>query len=206
MWTNQYQLILMRELTNQQLRAIMQRKLRAVTHATHTKSANRIGMRLIRHNIWRYSNTILSYWPLPGEPDITALHQQALRDGKRLALAHPLRVAEFYIMPAERAVLHWRRSLVVATTTLLQWQRLPLRLVRHSPTLLLIPGLAFDRQGHRLGRGSGWYDRLPTHTWPRMLTVGICYALQLVPSLTHDAHDHAVHMLCSEQTLRPALD
>ena len=54
--------------------------------------------------------------------------------------------------------------------------------------LAVIPGVAFDRRGNRLGRGKGYYDRLlPRLTQARKL--GICFPYQLVNDIPTDAHD-----------------
>ena len=57
--------------------------------------------------------------------------------------------------------------------------------------LALIPGLAFDAQGHRLGRGKGYYDRfLAAFTGT---TIGVCFDFQKVAEVPVDAHDIAVN-------------
>lgn len=57
----------------------------------------------------------------------------------------------------------------------------------NSFDLILVPGLAFDRQGGRLGRGRGFYDRfLATATGRR---VGVCQDFQIVDSVPCEAHD-----------------
>jgi 5-formyltetrahydrofolate cyclo-ligase len=62
----------------------------------------------------------------------------------------------------------------------------------------LVPGLAFDRRGHRLGRGAGVYDRflatLPASTW----RIGIVPSARLVDALPAEAHDIAMHAIVTE--------
>lgn len=54
--------------------------------------------------------------------------------------------------------------------------------------LAIIPGMAFDRHGHRLGRGRGYYDRfLPLI--PRAYKIGICFPFQLVDSVPTEPTD-----------------
>ena len=61
-----------------------------------------------------------------------------------------------------------------------------------SVDLALIPGMAFDAAGHRLGRGRGYYDRfLAEH--PLRHTIGVCFPFQRVPQVPTDAHDIPVH-------------
>ena len=56
--------------------------------------------------------------------------------------------------------------------------------------IALIPGLAFDAQGHRLGRGKGYYDRFLSAF--RGKTIGVCFDFQKVAEVPVDAHDVAV--------------
>ncbi len=64
--------------------------------------------------------------------------------------------------------------------------------------LILAPGLAFDRQGWRLGRGGGFYDR----AFARLegtRRVGLGYAFQLVAAVPHDSHDRPVDAIVTER-------
>ena len=71
---------------------------------------------------------------------------------------------------------------------------------RSVPDLLLVPLLAFDRRGHRLGYGGGFYDR--TIAALRVPTIGIAYAGQEVASLPEEAHDRTLDMILTEQGIR----
>ncbi len=63
--------------------------------------------------------------------------------------------------------------------------------------LALVPGLAFDRSGYRLGRGGGFFDRfLPTLS-PRTATIGLCFDFQLLDHLPTLAHDQQVQRVVS---------
>lgn len=63
--------------------------------------------------------------------------------------------------------------------------------------LVVVPGLAFDRRGSRLGYGGGYYDRL-LKTAPRAFRVGLAYDLQLVPSLPSTHLDVPMDCLVTE--------
>jgi len=52
----------------------------------------------------------------------------------------------------------------------------------------VIPGMAFDHEGHRLGRGKGYYDRFLPRL-PRVYKIGLCFAFQLVDHIPADPHD-----------------
>ncbi len=67
-----------------------------------------------------------------------------------------------------------------------------------SPDLVLVPGLAFDTTGVRLGRGKGFYDRWLTAN-PAVRSVGICFKCQILESLPFEAHDVRVNAIVSEE-------
>ena len=54
--------------------------------------------------------------------------------------------------------------------------------------LVVVPGMAFDKQGHRLGRGKGYYDRLlPKLT--NAYKLGVCFPYQYIEEVPTDEHD-----------------
>ncbi|MDR0365652.1 MAG: 5-formyltetrahydrofolate cyclo-ligase [Bifidobacteriaceae bacterium] len=57
--------------------------------------------------------------------------------------------------------------------------------------LILVPALAVDRSGTRLGQGGGWYDRALTHRGPGALTLAVCYPHEVLPGgvLPRETHD-----------------
>ena len=54
--------------------------------------------------------------------------------------------------------------------------------------LIVVPGMAFDAAGHRLGRGKGYYDRFLTQH-PQVHTIGLCFDFQLLPEVPAEPHD-----------------
>lgn len=72
------------------------------------------------------------------------------------------------------------------------------------PGLLLVPGVAFDRQGGRMGYGGGFYDRFlaALATRPgRCPSLGFCFSFQVVDDVPRAAWDHPVDGLCTEGEL-----
>lgn len=55
--------------------------------------------------------------------------------------------------------------------------------------VVLVPGVAFDSQGHRLGRGRGYYDRFLHTLQPEVLTLGVCFDFQKVSEVPVDPYD-----------------
>lgn len=69
----------------------------------------------------------------------------------------------------------------------------------------VVPGVAFDLDGRRLGYGGGHFDRLLARLRPSAPVVGVAFSTQVVGRLPADEHDVAVHVLVTEQGVtRPA--
>lgn len=62
--------------------------------------------------------------------------------------------------------------------------------------LVVVPAVAYDREGNRVGRGKGYYDRLLRDT--KAATVGVGYDFQLVDSIDTEDHDVAVDIVITE--------
>ena len=76
---------------------------------------------------------------------------------------------------------------------------------RAIPDILLVPLLAYDDHGYRLGYGGGYYDRtladLSGAALPQARAIGIAYAGQRMDFLPHDAHDYPLHAVLTETGL-----
>ena len=65
--------------------------------------------------------------------------------------------------------------------------------------LAVVPGLAFDRQGHRLGYGGGHYDRYLGRLRRGVPLVGICFHDQIVETVPHGPHDERVDLVVTDR-------
>jgi 5-formyltetrahydrofolate cyclo-ligase len=69
--------------------------------------------------------------------------------------------------------------------------------------VVLVPGVAFDARGHRLGRGSGCYDAaFPPGAESPPLLFGVAYEFQLVESVPHGSRDRRMDAIVTERTIR----
>lgn len=173
-----------------QLRTEMRRRLKAVTPAELATASARLCEAVRAHEFWSGARSIGLFHGLArlGEPDLAELMEvERAFAYPRLA---PTGVMEFCLV----------RQLVELT---LQEIALPdgkrLSLVQPDPRLpamdltelglVLVPGLAFTREGQRLGRGGGFYDRLLARLSPPTHTLGVALGCQLVPDLPVEPHD-----------------
>ncbi|MGZ4969258.1 MAG: 5-formyltetrahydrofolate cyclo-ligase [Methylobacter sp.] len=65
---------------------------------------------------------------------------------------------------------------------------------------IMVPGVAFDRFGGRLGNGAGYYDRLLKSVRADAVLIGVCFESQLVEQVVTDAHDVAMDIVMTEKT------
>lgn len=65
--------------------------------------------------------------------------------------------------------------------------------------LIVVPGVAYDRKGMRLGRGKGFYDRLLSEN--KATKIGVCYDFQLLDSIPSEPHDVPVDVVISQSSV-----
>lgn len=61
--------------------------------------------------------------------------------------------------------------------------------------VFVVPGLAFDKLGNRLGRGSGWYDQALVNRQVNSYAMAVCYPCQLVAEIPTEPHDQKVDLV-----------
>ena len=71
----------------------------------------------------------------------------------------------------------------------------------HDGLVLFIPGLAFDLQGNRLGRGRGWYDRVLVGLGTAVRRVALAYEFQIMEGLPVEEWDQKVHQIITEKRI-----
>lgn len=64
--------------------------------------------------------------------------------------------------------------------------------------VLIVPGVAFDLRGHRLGYGKGYYDRALSSSLERTVRVGLAYDFQVLDVLPIDEHDQTISVVMTE--------
>lgn len=64
--------------------------------------------------------------------------------------------------------------------------------------LIVVPGVAFAKDGARMGRGKGYYDKYMSQEGFNAYKIGVCYAVQLVDTIPAEPHDIAVDIVISK--------
>ncbi len=135
----------------------MRARLEAMTPAHRVAASASLGARLKRQPAWAEARAILFFAPLPDEPDIWPLLADALLAGKTAALPRYSTRGKTY----HAAIVKHLESELQSGEFGIREPGASCREIRlNRLDLVLVPGVAFDARGGRLGRGKGFYDRL----------------------------------------------
>ena len=145
---------------------------------------------------------VCSYVSFREEVETAELIDSLLREGRRVAvpvhlhgIAQPLAFAEI-------------RSLDELVPNHFGIPQPPHEAARYLPTaaipLFLVPGLAFDHAGRRLGYGLGFYDRAFAAAAPGALKVGLAFEPQVIERVPADHHDVLLDLVVTEERVIPA--
>lgn len=172
------------------LRATMRERLRALSRAERERDSARICERLREGFAEGEVRVVLGFVALPSEPDVGAALRAWGRAGVEVCLPRWRPREGDY----EAAVVGEESSLCVGPygvrepgpdAPAVSWERLD---------LVLVPGLAFDPSGRRLGRGKGYFDRLLSFA-RRARRWGVAFDFQIVAEVPAEPHDVNVHQL-----------
>lgn len=161
-------------------REIRQKKL-AMTETEIREKSRCLAQQFFGTDAYRNAKSIYAYISYNQEVRTMPILQQALREGKRVALPKCYGSEMKFIWVQDFSRVETDRRGVPQP-------------IAHEPVaddeeaLVLLPGLAFDREGNRLGYGGGYYDRFLQRE-PGHPTVALCYDFQLVDRLETDEHD-----------------
>jgi len=157
--------------------------------------SRQIQRRFLDDDLYRQAACLGLYSPVQNEVQTGLVAQQARRDGKRVV--YPRVCGE----QLEFCPVTDEAELVCGAFGICEPQSAPLPLAEVD--LLVVPGVAFDLGGHRLGFGKGYYDRTLADAPARLARVGFAYEFQVITQLPIAEHDCRLTTLVTEhRTLR----
>ena len=145
---------------------------------------------------WRSAATVALYAPMGAEVDTRPLSERAAAEGKRIAWP--------FLEPGALALRFGScevADLVGGPLGTREPPRLAAPVALAEIDLVVVPGVAFDARGRRLGRGRGHYDATLSLLPSRAERVGLAFELQLVPAVPAEAHDAPLDAVVTEQRL-----
>lgn len=171
---------------------------RAARAAAHAADDGRAGARVAAHFLARFAppsgTTVSAYWAVGAEMDagllMAALHAQGARVALPAIRAPGQPLAFRLWQPGD--------TLVPGALGIGEPRK---EAPEIEPTCLVVPLLAFDRAGFRLGQGGGYYDRTlaALRAKGRVRAIGLAYAAQEVAAVPHGATDEPLDGIVSER-------
>ena len=148
------------------------------------------------HSLFLNATSICTYVPFREEVDTRMLIQMAWKQGKKVYVPRVRGegVMDFY-------VFHDFDELEVGYQGILEPKAVERnkRVVPDQPdVLMLLPGVAFDKKGHRMGYGKGYYDRY-LQEYSLISKMGLAFYTQCTDEIPAEPHDVLMHVVMNEQ-------
>lgn len=190
--------------TRNTLRQTLRARRRALGRADQTRAAESLADRLLAHRLVRVCRRIALYLPNDGEIDPQLLLTRLLKMNKRcyLPMLSRLRHDRLWFAPYTNStpLALNRFGIPEPITTARDWVR------AQELDLILMPLVAFDTRGNRLGMGGGFYDKslsfLRTRTlWHKPHLIGLAHDFQCVDLLEPCAWDVPLQAVATDQII-----
>ena len=164
-----------------ELRSFIKAQKRSMTAEQIEEKSRLLTEQFLQTELYKNAKTIYGYLPYNQEVRTVPLLEQAIRDGKKVAVPK----------------VYGEEMRFIYITDLLRTEKgfggIPepvddAPVANDTDALVLMPGLAFDAKGHRIGYGGGFYDRFLQQE-PDHPTLALCYDFQMLPSIETEEHD-----------------
>ena len=160
---------------------------RAMTEEQIVSASQRLGELFLASDFYKNAKTIYGYLPYNQEVRTVPMLERALQEGKRVAVPK--------VYGEEMKFIYIENLSAVEKGYAGIPEPVADEPVADDPTaLVLMPGLAFDPEGHRIGYGGGFYDRFLAEE-PNHPTVALCYGFQVLPKLETEEFDIPVDVV-----------
>lgn len=154
--------------------------------------------RVLGTDFYRFANVVTLYSSVRNEVSTEIIRGDALRSGKAVFYPRmgPGHDGQFVQIQTVDELASGKSGILEPTGG---------KLLDHSKginrLLVVVPGVAFDLSGNRLGWGRGWYDRVLRKLGAGVMTVGLAYEFQLVDSMAVDPWDEKVQYIVTEKRI-----
>lgn len=169
-------------MTKQELRALVRQRKAEMTAEQRRQWSSAVCSHVLRLPQWQEARVVMLYCALPDEVDVSALIAQAWREGKQVLLPKVTGEAEMEARAVGPDTSFSTGAFGISEPTGSAFQDFS------SLDLVIVPGMAFDISGNRLGRGKGYYDRFLSGA-PHACKLGVCFPYQLVEVVPTGCHD-----------------
>lgn len=164
-----------------ELRRQIREKKRAMTESQILEASDRLRELFVNCSAYHQARTIYGYLPYNQEVRTVPMLEQALKDGKRVAVPKVFGDTMKFIYLEDFTQVEKGYAGIPEPVA-------DGPVAEDTEALVLMPGLAFTKQGDRMGYGGGFYDRFLAEE-PNHPTVALCYDFQIVESIPTEEFD-----------------
>ena len=164
-----------------ELRRSIREQKRAMTEEEIVRRSAKLGELFAASEAYKNAKTIYGYLPYNQEVRTVPMLEQALKDGKRVAVPKCYGDEMRFIFMDDLSKVEKGYANIPEPIA-------DEPIADDETALVLMPGLAFDPEGHRIGYGGGFYDKFLAAE-PNHPTLALCYEFQMLPRLETEEHD-----------------
>lgn len=169
---------------------------RAISTEELVKKSKVIEEKLLSTELYKNANVIMAYVDFRNEVQTEKIIKAAIADGKRVVIPISV-VATRQLILSE--IINYDIELESGAYGILEPRTEYIREVDPDLVdLVLIPGVAFDERGFRVGYGGGYYDRFLNRVRPDATKIALAVEVQMVEHAFEDSHDVPVDMIITE--------
>jgi 5-formyltetrahydrofolate cyclo-ligase len=189
----------------QELRKALRKQLAGIPPETFQEEGRRAAEFMASYRPWRDAERVLLFLTAPGEIETAPLLDLAFRQGKKVFLPKVEgEIARFFRIGSADGP--WQTGAFGIREPLIEGPALPEEFPPPSggssggAVVLVAPGMAFDRQGNRMGHGKGYYDRFFAKLDSLGLSyiaVALCLEQQLIPQVPTESWDRKMDAICT---------
>lgn len=183
------------------IRKRMRALLASMTEQQRHEASVNVCNRVIALESFDHATTVMLYMPLATEVDVTPIALRCFRRGQMVCVPkvdwnkrdmHPVEVTSLddHVMDCDEHGVRVPKNC----------RQVPIGMI----DLILVPGLAFDPRGNRLGRSAGYFDRFLAKVKSSVTKIGVAFDQQIVDNLPTKPHDVAMDIVVTDRRVSHA--
>lgn len=178
------------------LRHELKKQLTAISKKDRIEKSKLICEQIIASEVFRKSSVVMMYLSLPHEVDTTPLILNAWQQGKTVAVPR-VSWEQRHMIPVEITSLETGFETEKGLRTPTNGVPIPFEEI----DIVITPGLGFDREGNRLGRGGAFYDNFFANKKITAARWGVAFSEQICEAVPHDEKDFPINAVVTENEI-----
>ena len=190
------------DLEKQYIRKKVLEQRKALSEADVTEKSSRILQGLSLLHSFQQSRLVMAYMDFRNEVMTAGIIAYCLSRGKRVVLPYCIQLTQGACSLEIYEIRDISRDVRIGTYGILEPDREKTRrLTAEVVEFVLVPGVAFDEKGFRIGYGAGYYDRFLESVPPHCVKAGLAFDLQVLPEVPAEDHDRRMDVVITESRI-----